>query len=262
MEVKYELDGSLDERQFSQETDTVIRFEFFPDLPDKVRERVWRIVLGRVESRVVPIWYKDWRRGPLGIAESCLVEEERFMNMVPPPEWLYLCHDIRKLALDKYSLVLSGPAQKCPLYVDPLNDVLYFSGKYDFGLRDPIFNIRHLAFPVIESTIAKDVVERTDLDPCFMHILTKLHLFKNLRSLGFVLHLGPCRTCTLEVPDLDAEWDGLPYRGPLLTKLGLPFHALNAVKKAHPEFEAPPVLSVVRLVKDKLFGCGYGHQLV
>lgn len=241
-------------------------FHPFRDLPLDVRQRIWKYHISTTCRRFVPVWLKTWKRGTEGLQEECQPSERKYLSKVPPPAVLHICHDTRKLALEKYSLQFRGAAQKCPIYINPVVDVVYLSGEHLYN-EPALFGIRHLAIPLVSARVRGPGLTTRDLDAGFFHAMRRVHLFRRLMTLTFLIHDGPCRFCSekkfsasemITAQRYDSTLlDG--FDGAILQKLQIPYLPLQRVKASHPEWSMPRV-SIMVLVRDGQICCGFGQD--
>lgn len=248
-------------------------FHDFRYLKPKIRRQIWSYFLTFETMRLVPVWRKTWRRGTEGVTEDCDPKEEKFLSKLPPPASLHVCGELRSLALlkcvyrgdlkaitnlwNRYSLVFSGPAQKCPIYIDPDSDIVFLSGTPKFE-NSAIFSIKHLAVPLIS---IRHIPTADQLDPCFLPTLKFLHLFTNLTSLGFIIHDGGCRYCSeTRFDPVTEELTWARYNGPLVKELDVPDAPLSLVEEKWPKWTVPPHTVVAKLTRGGRIACGYGKE--
>jgi hypothetical protein len=240
---------------------TIEAFSLFPKLPDEIRKQIWHLVLAHEPSRLVPVWKKTWRRGAEGLPEDCPPSEQKYLNKVPPPAALHVCHELRILALAKYSLVFRGQNQRCPVYIDPEADVVLLAGKPNFAplSHHALFHVKHLAVPLVDVRLW--TVTRDNLDPAFHHLLGLLHRFRQLESLAFMLHDGGCRYCSERKFDMEREsLSYKKYTGWIKRELDLPASAIRAVTRDNADWHIPARIDTCLLIRGGKPACGYGRE--
>jgi hypothetical protein len=141
---------------------------------------------------------------------------------------------------------------------------VYLSGEplYEEPL---LLTIRHLAVPLLDIRVPEPAQE--DLDMGFFHTMQRLHLFKGLKSLTFIVHDGPCCHCSeqefpqteMMVPKNLRSVPKLQFDEKALEKLDVPKLPVQVAKARHPEWRVPKV-AVRVLTRGGEICCGFGRE--
>jgi hypothetical protein len=120
------------------------QFVLFPKLPAKIRLYIWRFILG--VPRIVPVDGKSiepgFRKG------KKLPPILKFSCPLPPPILLHICHESRQETLQTYQLQLKTKEQKSPIWIDPANDIVHYTGQFrlETKLEPLLCRVQHMSY--------------------------------------------------------------------------------------------------------------------